>query len=85
MPDTSVESFLGIAAAHKQILILPHNDPDPDAIAGAVGLRYLLSKRLEIDVQIGYRGIIGRAENKAMVRYLERPLRPVTGADLIMK
>jgi nanoRNase/pAp phosphatase (c-di-AMP/oligoRNAs hydrolase) len=82
MPDTSVESLLSIAAGYEQILILPHNDPDPDAIAGAVALRYLLSERLETAVQIGYRGIIGRAENKALVRYLERPLRRLTSADL---
>jgi len=82
MSERNVESLLEIAAAYEQVLILPHNDPDPDAIASAVALRYLLSRRLEIDVQIGYRGIVGRAENKAMVRYLERPLRPLAGADL---
>jgi nanoRNase/pAp phosphatase (c-di-AMP/oligoRNAs hydrolase) len=64
------------------VLILPHNDPDPDAIAGAVALRYLLAQRPGVEVNIAYKGIIGRAENKAMVRYLDYPLRRLTGADL---
>jgi nanoRNase/pAp phosphatase (c-di-AMP/oligoRNAs hydrolase) len=82
MSEPNVESLLDVVAAHEQVLILPHNDPDPDAIAGAVGLRELFSHRLGIQAQIGYRGIIGRAENKAMVHYLGRPLQLLTGADL---
>jgi len=59
---------------HSQLLIIPHNDPDPDAIAGSVGLRYLVSEKFGVEAKIGYRGIIGRAENKALVRYLNNPL-----------
>ncbi|MCB9079017.1 MAG: DHH family phosphoesterase [Anaerolineaceae bacterium] len=62
-----------------EIIILPHNNPDPDAIASAVALRYLLSQKLNIKCQIVYRGIIGRAENKALVRYLNHPLHRVNG------
>jgi nanoRNase/pAp phosphatase (c-di-AMP/oligoRNAs hydrolase) len=64
------------------VLILPHNDPDPDAIGSAVGLRHLLAEKWGVQSQIVYRGIVGRAENKALVRYLGRPLRRLTGADL---
>lgn len=63
---------------HSQLLILPHNDPDPDAIAAAVGLRYLVTEKYGIEAQIRYRGIIGRAENKALVRYLNYPLHRLT-------
>ena len=56
------------------ILIMPHNDPDPDAIAASVALRHLLVERLGISVEVAYQGIIGRAENKALVRYLGNPL-----------
>jgi nanoRNase/pAp phosphatase (c-di-AMP/oligoRNAs hydrolase) len=65
-----------------RVLILPHNDPDPDAIASAVALRHLLAQRLAVEVNIAYKGIIGRAENKALVRYLGYPLRRLTGSDL---
>jgi nanoRNase/pAp phosphatase (c-di-AMP/oligoRNAs hydrolase) len=60
-----------------RILILPHNDPDPDAVAGAVALRYLLRETRQIDCRIAYDGIIGRAENKALVSYLGDPLEPL--------
>ena len=64
------------------ILILPHNDPDPDAIASAVALRHLLAEGLSVESTIAYQGIVGRAENRALVRYLGQPLRPLTDADL---
>lgn len=64
------------------ILILPHNDPDPDAIASAIALRHLLQERLNVESTIVYRGIVGRAENRAMVRYrgLSRGVGPADAA-----
>jgi nanoRNase/pAp phosphatase (c-di-AMP/oligoRNAs hydrolase) len=70
---------VGDAAA---ILILPHNDPDPDAIASAVALHRLLAERLGVEGEIAYQGIIGRAENRVLVQYLGQPLQPLTEADL---
>jgi nanoRNase/pAp phosphatase (c-di-AMP/oligoRNAs hydrolase) len=64
------------------ILILPHNNPDPDAIASAVALRHLLMEGLNVQSTIAYQGIVGRAENRALVRYLSQPLRLLTDADL---
>ena len=59
------------ATSHAEhVLILTHNDPDPDAIGSAVALRHLLVTSHNARVEIAYRGIIGRAENKALVRYL---------------
>jgi nanoRNase/pAp phosphatase (c-di-AMP/oligoRNAs hydrolase) len=82
MTKERVESLLGAVRAHERLVILPHNDPDPDAIAGAVALRHLLTQRLDVVVHIAYRGIIGRADNKALVRYLDHPLRRLTGTDV---
>jgi nanoRNase/pAp phosphatase (c-di-AMP/oligoRNAs hydrolase) len=64
------------------ILILPHNDPDPDAIASAVALRHLLMEALNLESTIAYQGIVGRAENRVLVQYLGHPLQPLTDADL---
>jgi nanoRNase/pAp phosphatase (c-di-AMP/oligoRNAs hydrolase) len=64
------------------VLILPHNDPDPDAIGSSLALRHLLAEKWGVESQVAYKGIIGRAENKALVRYLGRPLRRLTGSDL---
>lgn len=77
-----LQQLFDLLADAGNLLILPHNDPDPDAIASAVGLRYLLQQCLHLDVQIAYQGIIGRAENKALVRYLGKPLKPLTETDL---
>jgi len=60
----------------NQVLILPHDNPDPDSIASAWGLSYLLKKRMQISSTIAYGGLIGRAENRALVRVLKIPLTP---------
>lgn len=82
VPAPPLNKLLDLVADAKSVLILPHNDPDPDAIASAVALRHLLTQRLRIEVQVAYQGIIGRAENKALVRYLGRPLKQLSEADL---
>lgn len=82
MTQASLGQLLEAVAGATTVLIVPHNDPDPDAIASAVGLRYLLAQVANLPSQIQYAGIIGRAENKALVRYLGRPLRQLAPADL---
>lgn len=57
-------------------LILTHDNPDPDSIAAALGLKKLLA-HAGIDAVIGLGGIIGRAENRAMVRELKIELLPL--------
>ena len=63
-------------------MILPHNVPDPDAVASAVALRYMLSEAPGGIGRIVYHGIIGRAENRALLRFLDHPLQPLKGSDL---
>jgi nanoRNase/pAp phosphatase (c-di-AMP/oligoRNAs hydrolase) len=82
MTQERLEMLLEACNGANKVLILPHNDPDPDAIASAVALQYLLTHRLRIESLIGYKGIVGRAENKALVRYLGRPMRRLVSADL---
>jgi nanoRNase/pAp phosphatase (c-di-AMP/oligoRNAs hydrolase) len=82
MPQEHLEKLFEVAGSAGSVLILPHNDPDPDAIASAVALQHLLAERLGVEGRIAYKGIIGRAENKALVRYLGHPLQPLTDSDL---
>jgi nanoRNase/pAp phosphatase (c-di-AMP/oligoRNAs hydrolase) len=77
-----LEQLLRAVEGESSILILPHNDPDPDAIASAVALRYLLAEKLGIESRIAYKGIIGRAENQALVRYLDHPLQRLESVHL---
>ena len=61
----------------KRLLIFMHDNPDPDALAAATGLKALLEKELGAEVALGRGGIVGRAENRAMVEALQIPLIPI--------
>jgi nanoRNase/pAp phosphatase (c-di-AMP/oligoRNAs hydrolase) len=80
--EPRLDTLFKVAGACRSVLILPHNDPDPDAIASALALRHLLERFVDVKTTIAYRGIIGRAENKALVHYLHNPLRRLTAEDL---
>ncbi len=64
------------------LLILPHDHPDPDALAAAFSLHFLLREGYGIESRIAYSGIIGRTENQAMVRILRIPLHRFKPVDL---
>ncbi|MDY7096237.1 MAG: DHHA1 domain-containing protein [Acidobacteriota bacterium] len=51
-------------------LVLTHDNPDPDSLAAASLLGRLLHGRFKQQVTLGYGGIVGRAENREMVRSL---------------
>jgi nanoRNase/pAp phosphatase (c-di-AMP/oligoRNAs hydrolase) len=82
MTQQRLTKLLKACAGASQALILPHNDPDPDAIASALALRYLLEQKLGIQGHIAYCGIVGRAENKALVRYLNYPMEHLDSSAL---
>ncbi len=77
-----LQQLLEAVQGIEHLLILPHNNPDPDAIASAVALRYLLEQRVKLTAKIAYTGIVGRAENRALVRYLDYPLERLVATDL---
>ena len=68
-------------ARSKSLLILDHNNPDPDAIAAGYGLSFLLKKNFGVRTIIGYGGAVTRAENKAMVQRLRIPMTRLTKVD----
>ncbi|MFN2177167.1 MAG: DHH family phosphoesterase [Anaerolineales bacterium] len=74
MPHNRIEKLRAAFGNVSRVLILPHNDPDPDAIASALGLRYLLAQKFNLVASVAYKGFIGRAENRALVGYLGNPL-----------
>ncbi|MEM8530491.1 MAG: DHH family phosphoesterase [Chloroflexota bacterium] len=79
---SQLNALLEALEATPNILILPHNNPDPDAIASAVAAQYLIDKQLGRKCRIRYKGFIGRAENRALVQFLRNPLHPITDADV---
>jgi nanoRNase/pAp phosphatase (c-di-AMP/oligoRNAs hydrolase) len=67
-------------AAGGRAAIMTHDNPDPDSLAAALGLRTLFEQAgLPATITIG--GIIGRAENRAMVRELKIDLVPIERLD----
>jgi len=58
----------------EPLLILAHENPDPDSLASAVALRHLLLETRGQNSTVGYSGIVGRAENRAMVELLGLPV-----------
>ncbi len=71
-----VYRFYDVVKGAKTCLVVTHNNPDPDSISSAFGLSYLFEKKFGGKAVIGYKGIIGRAENKAMVEELNIKLEP---------
>jgi nanoRNase/pAp phosphatase (c-di-AMP/oligoRNAs hydrolase) len=82
MVDQRLKGLQRAVGGAQVVLILPHNDPDPDAIASVLGLQNLLSQTMGVTSLLRYRGIIGRAENRELVRYLGKPLRRLCSSDL---
>ncbi len=54
-------------------LVLTHDNPDPDALASAQILARVLRQVFRQKVTAAYGGIVGRAENREMVRTLRLP------------
>jgi nanoRNase/pAp phosphatase (c-di-AMP/oligoRNAs hydrolase) len=84
-PDSQLSfrlrKLLAVARSHKRALILTHDNPDPDAVASACGLAFLLDQAARVHAQAAYGGIIGRAENKALLKVLHLPIVPVGRID----
>ena len=66
----------------KAALIYTHDNPDPDSLAAAMGLGRLFRHQLGIPVTIAHGGIVGRAQNRAMVEALGLALTSTDGLNL---
>jgi nanoRNase/pAp phosphatase (c-di-AMP/oligoRNAs hydrolase) len=66
----------------RRALVLTHDNPDPDALASGFALRELLNSLLPLEATLGFAGMIGRAENRAMVQVLDIGPTPLTTLSL---
>lgn len=57
-------------AGKGPVLILTHDNPDPDALASGRALAFLLREAWGISSRLLYSGLVARAENQAMLRHL---------------
>lgn len=59
-----------VLAGHHNMLVVLQDFPDPDAIGAAGALRELARALAGLQISIACSGIVGRAANRALVRYL---------------
>lgn len=64
----------------ESVLILLQDDPDPDAIASGLALRYVLGRN-KLTAPIGSFGKVSRPENIAMVNILEIEIEKITRSN----
>ena len=82
LKDADFELFEQIISQYDKFVILPHYNPDPDAIAASYAMQYLLNKVFDKKSVIVYSGIIGRAENNVMVNILNIKMQNINDRDI---
>lgn len=75
--STVIENFFDHFPRAGKLLVLTHNNPDPDCISSAAALERIAQVLGNARTTIGYGGLIGRAENAHMVKYLKLKLTPL--------
>ncbi len=55
--------------AHRRVLIVPHDYPDPDALASAAAVHLLLDRAFGVRSRIVFTGMVARAENRELLRH----------------
>lgn len=65
-----------------EVVVLTHDNPDPDALASAAALAFLLEETAGAATTLVFGGIVGRAENRALIDELGVPFRRAGAMDL---
>lgn len=76
-----LERLVEYARTHERALVLTHDNPDPDSLASAFALGHILERLAGVESIVAYGGIVGRAENRALVRVLKLPVVPIAKVD----
>ena len=68
------QRLLNALQGHAPVLIVMHDNPDPDAIAAGWGIYRLVEEKLGVEARLPGGGAIVRGENRLMVELLQPPL-----------
>ncbi len=74
--------FIEWARGKGRVLIVAHDNPDPDSLAAAMALKHLLLIKTGQEATITFGGVIGRGENRVMVEKLEIRAIPIEQLNL---
>jgi nanoRNase/pAp phosphatase (c-di-AMP/oligoRNAs hydrolase) len=75
------DRFLDGLKKATSVTFVSHVHPDPDSLGSMMGLAYLVESRLGLSTVLTRDGVIGRAENRAMVDLLDIDLFPIEKVD----
>jgi nanoRNase/pAp phosphatase (c-di-AMP/oligoRNAs hydrolase) len=73
-----LDKLVAFARGHRRALVLTHDNPDPDSLASGVALAWLLGELAGVEARVAFGGIVGRAENRALIHELKLPVVPVS-------
>ncbi len=76
------ERFIDWVRGKGRVLIVAHDNPDPDSLASAIALKHLILVKTGQEATVAFGGIIGRGENRVMVEKLEIRAVPIRTLDL---
>jgi nanoRNase/pAp phosphatase (c-di-AMP/oligoRNAs hydrolase) len=79
---TRSSRLLGVLSGFQRVLIITHDNPDPDAIASGWAIRWLVEAKLGLQARVYAGGGIVRAENRHMVHLLKPPIELVDTIDV---
>lgn len=71
---TRSAQLLDTVSGFQHVLVITHDNPDPDAIASGWSLKWLIERKLAIPSRLIGGGAIVRAENRQMVKLLGAPI-----------
>jgi len=74
--------LLGALEDTEQVFVLTHDNPDPDALASAAALATLLRHKAGVSTRVAFGGIIGRAENRALIQEMEIEFERMEGLEI---
>ncbi len=72
-----MDRFAAALPPRGRVVIVPHDYPDPDALATAGALHLLLERRFKVRSRIVFSGMVARAENREMARHFRYRLVPL--------
>ena len=74
--------LLDVLSDFDSVLVITHDNPDPDAIASGWAIRWLIETKLGLPARLIGGGGIVRAENRHMVQLLKPPIELVDAIDV---
>jgi nanoRNase/pAp phosphatase (c-di-AMP/oligoRNAs hydrolase) len=77
------DQLLEVLAGYEHVLVVMHDNPDPDAIASGWAILCLIEEKLGIRANLIAGGAIVRAENRHMVDLLGAPVQLVLAIDVL--